>query len=474
AGAKDEEGGGKKKKEKVDVVFDIAPSVSLVSREEEERLANPPEEGGGESKEGKGETKEGEMKEKEEEEKEKEGPPEAGVEGEEGEGEEGEGEDKDEMADVPVSRVRWMYETAEEGWKVYSSDASAELEGASRDGKTDYTLTLGGSVHKCKLETKKQTRDDADGEFRIRRHVLGEGLAGTWEVLTMKFERPQGLYGSAVLKILEKVWSLKETMDGKQCGLGFMFLYSLFTGDCRVKVAGGGYEGGKSAFAGPYKYKSGSSSNDSHRFALLLTQLFVDKHSKSLPASVLNVLGRNRQVSLRMPKFKDSRKAQQTPFLNGWVDDTEPRSPLAELFSKLVPQMDSMKRKGAFHFPPPPPHLELPSPPTVGILQPASLPNWERPELSDYGCEERTLSPIGMGEVAQLIANVRYRLGETLTPRAPIHIEDSAHFDAIISAAPTRLYIVAFHAAWCEPCRSLTPVYRLLSLQTPTAGEKRI
>ena len=97
--------------------------------------------------------------------------------------------------------------------------------------------------------------------------------------------------------------------------------------------------------------------------------------------SVYSYSGRNRQVSLRMPKFKDSRKAQQTPFFNGWVDDQEPRSPLAELFAKLVPVMTTMKRKGAFHFPPPPPHLELPSPPSSGQLLPAALPDWARPEL---------------------------------------------------------------------------------------------
>ena len=296
----------------------------------------------------------------------------------------------EEVVDVPVERVRWMYETSEEGWKVYSVEASRELEEATRDGKAEHTLTLGKSVHKCKLETKKQTRDDADGEFRIRRHVVGEGLAGMWEILTMKYERPSGLYGLGVLKTLEKVWAQKETMSGHQCGLGFMFLYSLFTGESRCKVSGGSYGeygSAKSSFMGPFRYggKSGggggSSSNDSHRFALLLTQLYTDKHMKSLPASVINVLGRNRQVSLRMPKFKDTRKAQQTAFFNGWVDDQEPRSPLADLFTKLVPMMSVMKRKGAFHFPPPPPHLELPSPPSSGVLQSSMLPTWVRPEL---------------------------------------------------------------------------------------------
>jgi hypothetical protein len=88
--------------------------------------------------------------------------------------------------------------------------------------------------------------------------------------------------------------------------------------------------------------KSGSSSsNDSHRFGLLLTQLIEDKQVKSLPGSVLNVLGRNKQVALRMPKFKDTRKSQSA-FFTGWIDETEPRSPLAELFAKIVPTMTTM------------------------------------------------------------------------------------------------------------------------------------
>lgn len=50
-----------------------------------------------------------------------------------------------------------------------------------------------------------------------------------------------------------------------------------------------------------------------------------------------------------MPKFKDNRKSQQAPFFNGWVDENEPRSPLAELFSKLTPVMSVMKRKGTVY-----------------------------------------------------------------------------------------------------------------------------
>lgn len=39
----------------------------------------------------------------------------------------------------------------------------------------------------------------------------------------------------------------------------------------------------------------------------------------------------------------------------------------------------------------------------------------------------------------------------------------------MIKSAPEKLYIVYFHANWCAPCKSLSPVYRILSLQNPTA-----
>lgn len=225
-------------------------------------------------------------------------------------------------------------------------------------------LTIGETTHNCNLETKKLTIDTGDKEYRIRRHIVGEGLQGQWEMLSMKYEKPSALQGQGLLKILEKVWGKNETFSGHQAGLGFLFLYSLLSGDIRAKVTGSEYGGGwmgsnvmSSSFSFGGRRAMGSSSSDSHRFGLLLTQLLKDKQTKSLPASIINVLGRNRQVSLRMPKFKDSRKVTNTPFFNGWVDETEPRSPLAELFGKVVPIMVSMKRKGAFHFPPPPPHV---------------------------------------------------------------------------------------------------------------------
>lgn len=189
----------------------------------------------------------------------------------------------------------------------------------------------------------------------------------------------------------------------------------------------------RSYFAAPE-----GSVNDSHRFALLLAQFYGDKQTKSLPASIINVLCRNRQVSLRMPKFKDTRKSTQTNQFNGWVDETEPRSPLAELFGKIVPAMVNLKRKGVFHFPPPPPHEELPSLPPSYKIQADSVASlqkkfphvfFDRPELTDFGCEEKCFATLDVAAIAQLAVSCHHRIGtDVLKAEPPTRIEDSGHF----------------------------------------------
>ena len=392
--------------------------------------------------------------------------------------------------EVPIDKVRWMYET-KRSWECYSVEVSKELEESLRDGKTEYTIYLGDVTHTCNLESKKLKTDEDDddnnnGNLRLRRHIMSDGLQGLWEMLAFRYERPHGLSGEGLLKILNKAMSGLETINGAQHGLGFLFLYSLLSGEVRCKVNTGDYgssSGGTSY--GPSNYSSSSSgygrksssggSSDSHRFGVLLTQLFKDKHTKSLPASVLHVLGRNRQVSLRMPKFKDTRKVTNTPIFAGWVDETEPRSPVAELFSKLVPLMGAMKKKGAFHFPPLPPYEELPSPASsvtipVTSFEVEKVLTQERPELSDYGCDTRALSAMDVSVIAKLASTIQYRLGaDLLRPQPPLHVEDTPHFERIIAENPDRLYIIDFHATWCGPCRALVPVYRYLAMQTPTA-----
>jgi hypothetical protein len=47
-----------------------------------------------------------------------------------------------------------------------------------------------------------------------------------------------------------------------------------------------------------------------------------------------------------MPKFKDTRQSAKGTIYNGWVDEAEARSPVGELFSKIIPLMTTIKKTG--------------------------------------------------------------------------------------------------------------------------------
>ena len=127
----------------------------------------------------------------------------------------------------------------------------------------------------------------------------------------MKYNPPPSLHGGeGALRVLQKLWNTGETMNGRPSGLGFLFLYALLQGQVRCKVVSGGmgdwfWGDGNASWGNGYQ---SNQSSDSHRLALLLSQLYVDRRSKSVCASVINVLCRNRQLSVRMPEFKDTRK----------------------------------------------------------------------------------------------------------------------------------------------------------------------
>ena len=183
-------------------------------------------------------------------------------------------------------------------------------------------------------------------------------------------------------------------------------------------------------------YGGRSSKSDSHRFALLAAQLYVDRGQRSLMASCVNVLGRNRHVCVRMPKYKDTRKSRQSPIFNGWCDESEPRSPLSELFAKLVPSLQRLKRqRGALRYPPRPPFPEMPTlPDTKRVFQLPSLAEGgsttsaggageigsgggsNRAQLSDSSCSERSVEAVSAADVIQLCTAAKFKLGVVAKP----------------------------------------------------------
>jgi hypothetical protein len=119
-----------------------------------------------------------------------------------------------------------------------------------------------------------------------QRHVIGEGLAGQWEMMSVRYAPPVSLYGEGALKTLQNVWSNGENFMGRACGLGFLFVYALLQGQTRCKVVSGGYFdwwlGDNAWGADAAEGGAGGTGSDSHRFGVLLTQLYDDRHSKSV------------------------------------------------------------------------------------------------------------------------------------------------------------------------------------------------
>jgi len=413
-----------------------------------------------------------------------------GKEDEEGEEQDQEAKDKTASADdasQSIERIRWMWETSSGQWDVYSPEISREIEVARRAGQIECSLRIGDNNVVCKIQgSGDNMSQESNGETqRLRRHCMKEGLEGQWEMMSVVYKPPFSLYGESALKILQKVWRGNETLTGKSCGLSFLFLYALFQGQMRCRVLtsgysdwwksdggfgfGGGFESGKS-------YSSSTSSSDSHRLGLLLAQLYCDRNSKSVYASVINVLGRNKQLCVRMPEFKDSRKSRQSTVFNGWTDSREPRSAIADLFNKLVPLLQGLKKskQGSLVFPPKPPHPELPQPPPSCPLPP-SRRNTFAPDLSDLDCSARALRAVTADEVRSMASAVKHQFGPSRdSGEPPLEVEDEIHAEGLVSAAPENLFVLFFHATWCTPCCTLGPIVRKLALLTPVARFLRV
>lgn len=416
--------------------------------------------------------------------------------------------DSQDALEVPIERVVWMFES-QKGWEPHSAEVSKQMEEALREGRTEIMLMVGEMRYTMKLvktapgggqqdssggnsqSTGGPEQENDDGQKqRLRRHVRsGDGLQADWEMLSLMYSPPLSMVGNSAMSVLEKAWGEGDSLNGQKSGLGFLFLYQLLRGTTRVSVISSG------GYADMWASRRSGGKNDAHRFALLLHQLMADSSKRGLLSSCIGTLVRNRHVCVRAPKFRDSRKMRQSPVYNGWTDENEPNSPVSELFGKLVPFLQRLKRqRGALRFPPTPPYPEMKAmPETIRVTSKQTLPLESdrafshsvedqdvveiggrlRAALSDASCSSRHVAPVTADEVFDLAKSVRFDLGKYGAPESlPIEIEEMEHFEAIADSAADddKLVIVDFFADWCGPCKQIAPIFRQFAVRFGTVA----
>ncbi len=192
-------------------------------------------------------------------------------------------------------------------------------------------------------------------------------------------------------------------MTGSVLKLGFLFLYGLMTGTNKCKIL---------------------SNDDSMTTATLLTLMCRDYRQRNFLSSILNLMIRNPHLANKLPQYRDRRKYKNEK-VNGWPDEKEPISPIAELFDSLLPML--VMEIGSIKMPPedyprhPSTHLclavtaiihcfccvccDYADPRPSVVVKREGERDWVIPVLSDFACGERVMSVIdpdklGLGQEA--------------------------------------------------------------------------
>ena len=189
-----------------------------------------------------------------------------------------------------------------------------------------------------------------------------------WQQLSLQFAASPQLSGVMSLEVAHQLWPGVETVNGSALKLGFLFLYSLFTGSIKMKVG---------------------TEDESLTFGTLLLQLLMDAHDPGLLQSVLHTLARNPAICATLPKYRDGRQYKHET-VHGWSDDSSP-SPIDELFTELIPSLQSLSPLLLQ----PPTSYPRPAPPSTRCdVRPPAGREWVIPSLSDFACDERELRPV--------------------------------------------------------------------------------
>jgi hypothetical protein len=196
-----------------------------------------------------------------------------------------------------------MFEHNSNGWTCYPLEISRHIEIANRDAEPKVSFQYESAVHTIDFDGKVVTTSDGL-MHRLRQHLLGDGFAAMWELLKIRYDKPLSLHGKNMITVLNKLWNGRESINGNDTGLSFIFLYAMLCGEIKCKLLGSHDDYGKWGlqanankrnFEGAFE-SNRDNSNDSIRFAILLSQFYSDIHMKSLPASLINILCRNKQV----------------------------------------------------------------------------------------------------------------------------------------------------------------------------------